>query len=519
MKKLGILLLTIVSLFLLLLNVNSNSLNIKEVKAETATTSTATVSNNEYKIVYHPNGGTSLEDNLVPYPHTYSTRTVNGLTFTDNGDGTVTVNGTYTGPSNHAAYVVCEITLKPGTYYLTGGTTYASDNANFCSSNRVYADTTGNGDKFTLTSAQKIQFKLRIAVNTKVDNVIFTPTIIEIKPETHTYGQPKELAENKYVRTGYTFVGWNTKADGSGDFYSDEEEVSNLTTTDGATITLYAQWKANSYTIAFDGNGSTSGSTESFAATYDKAATLTANGFQRAGYTFTGWNTKVDGTGTAYTNKQSVNIATDEGATVTLYAQWRPNTYTVSFDSNGGSSIANNTVTFGSTYDSLPLPTPTRVGYTFAGWKMVGNFTKTWSAGDNNYAFMSVLYGVTPGTTYNINIEKAEITVGSATQFTILIYDFTTKSNVVVRHVNEGSNISETMICPNTADATHDIRIIVYAGKAGYNAGNTIEITNFTVVPNTYTTNTTIVNATDNHTLAAQWTPNKNTPYKVNIIK
>ena len=513
MKKTGILLLTIISLFFFLVNGNSNSENIKVVEAETETLADT---GDSYNVIYHPNGGTSFEDNLVPYPHTYSTRTANGLTFTDNGDGTVTVNGTYTavGTENHTDYVVCEITLSAGTYYLTGGTTNVSDNVNFCSSDRKFADTTGNGDKFTLTSEKTIQFKLIIAINTPVDNVIFTPTIIEIKPETHTYGQPKALAENKYVREGYTFVGWNTKADGSGYFYSDEEEVSNLTTTDGATITLYAQWKANPYTIVFDGNGSTSGSTESVAATYDKTATLTKNGFQRAGYTFTGWNTKADGTGTAYTNKQSVNIATDEDATVTLYAQWKAKTWTVSFDANGGSvATANKTVTFGSTYGTLP--TPTRPGYTFAGWKMVGKLpVNSWSAGDNNFAFNNVLYGVIPGTTYNINIEQVEIGIGS--EFTIRLYDFTTSKDLVTPiPKNEGSNINFDITCPNTADATHDIRIIVYAGKAASTAGNSIEISNCTAVPNTYTTNTTIVNATANHNLIAQWTPNTSTPYKV----
>ena len=57
--------------------------------------------------------------------------------------------------------------------------------------------------------------------------------------------------------------------------------------------------------------------------TYDVAKNLTANGFTRTSYKFIGWNTKADGTGTNYTNKQSVkNLTTTNGATITFYAKW-----------------------------------------------------------------------------------------------------------------------------------------------------------------------------------------------------
>ena len=58
--------------------------------------------------------------------------------------------------------------------------------------------------------------------------------------------------------------------------------------------------------------------------TYDTAVKLTGNAFKRTGYQFNGWNTKADGTGTSYTNKEEVkNLAAKEGKTVTLYAQWK----------------------------------------------------------------------------------------------------------------------------------------------------------------------------------------------------
>ena len=106
--------------------------------------------------------------------------------------------------------------------------------------------------------------------------------------------------------------------------YDDGQSVINLTPNDGETVTLYAQWRANTYTIHFDGNTADSGSMTDQSMTYDQAASLTANGYSKTGYTFIGWNTQPDGGGTAYTDGQTVsNLTSEEGGTVTLYAQWR----------------------------------------------------------------------------------------------------------------------------------------------------------------------------------------------------
>ena len=62
------------------------------------------------------------------------------------------------------------------------------------------------------------------------------------------------------------------------------------------------------------------------------ATTLTLNTFTRTGYTFNGWNTAANGSGTTYANGATYSFAAD----VTFYAQWTANTYTVTFDANGG---------------------------------------------------------------------------------------------------------------------------------------------------------------------------------------
>ena len=92
-------------------------------------------------------------------------------------------------------------------------------------------------------------------------------------------------------------------------------------------VTVYAQYSPITYTLKYDANGG-SGTMSNQKCTYDVSQALMSNTFKRDGYIFKGWNTKADGTGTAYSDKQSIeNIADKDGTVVTLYAQWQINTY------------------------------------------------------------------------------------------------------------------------------------------------------------------------------------------------
>ena len=125
-----------------------------------------------------------------------------------------------------------------------------------------------------------------------------------------------------FLRKGYAFAGWNTKADGTGTAYQAGADVAYPA--EGQTLTLYARWRPITYKVRFDGDKATSGMMADLMATYDAKAALPANGFKRAGYTFAGWNTKPDGTGTAYKDKGEVtNLASSQDDVVVLYAQWR----------------------------------------------------------------------------------------------------------------------------------------------------------------------------------------------------
>ena len=92
------------------------------------------------------------------------------------------------------------------------------------------------------------------------------------------------MTANALTRTGYTFNGWNTAANGSGTRYAD-----GATYSFAADITLYAQWTAlANHTVTFNANGGT-GTISNQVANVPTA--LTTNTFTRTGYTFSGWNT------------------------------------------------------------------------------------------------------------------------------------------------------------------------------------------------------------------------------------
>lgn len=120
--------------------------------------------------------------------------------------------------------------------------------------------------------------------------------------------------QGSMVKTGYTFGGWNKKADGSGTTYS--EGAAFVITVD---TTLYATWTATKYTVTFDEqSGTTPDPTTkdvTYAATYGTLAITS-----RAGYTFGGWWTRTNGTGTQVTDITTVTIT----AAQTLYAKWWP---------------------------------------------------------------------------------------------------------------------------------------------------------------------------------------------------
>ena len=133
--------------------------------------------------------------------------------------------------------------------------------------------------------------------------------------------------------------------------------------------TLYGKRIANQYTIYFSANDGR-GDTAPVQAVYDQETTLTPNGFTRYGYTFQGWNTLSWGAGDSYTDGQSVTNLSGihQGDRITLYAQWKPVNYTISFDANGGQGNMESADAVYGQAATLPDCGFTNDGMEFAGW-------------------------------------------------------------------------------------------------------------------------------------------------------
>ena len=187
----------------------------------------------------------------------------------------------------------------------------------------------------------------------------------------HTIGQTFTTAASTSVsRDGYTFAGWS---DGTTTY-----QGGVTYTMPAANTTLTALWTNIDYTVTYFGNGSTGGSVPVDVNTYHIGASVTVSGnvgsLVKTGYSFAGWNTEANGSGTSYSATNTITVATES---IRLYAQWTINSYTVTFSAStgswSGSAVGSSSKTYQQSF-SLPLATTvTKTGYTFAGWTYGGS--------------------------------------------------------------------------------------------------------------------------------------------------
>ncbi|MBQ2700865.1 MAG: InlB B-repeat-containing protein [Clostridia bacterium] len=125
------------------------------------------------------------------------------------------------------------------------------------------------------------------------------------------------LPVNTYTRSHYTYTGWNTQPDGSGNAFADKLAKPNVT--GEGTITLYAQWKGHEYAIAYEGMaGAVQGENHPAVHTYGTPSPISNP--TKNGYTFKGW--VVNGSGNP--QKDLTLGASAYTAKITLRAEWEP---------------------------------------------------------------------------------------------------------------------------------------------------------------------------------------------------
>lgn len=288
-------------------------------------------------------------------------------------------------------------------------------------------------------------------------------------------------------RTGYTFLGWNTKSNGSGDMITEESIVNN-----DSDDTFYAIWKANIYTVFFDANGGTVTPEQkevTYNTTYGELPIPTRTGYQflrwlddnnnevtsdtivtitknqtlkaawekmahtltfdagkgsvspsskivayddeygelptpvRKGYDFVEWNYKEDGTGDALNTSDVVDTTEDE----TVYAIYKPITYTIQLDPDGG-EVSTNVITY-TIEDEVTIPDANKRGYTFEGWgeKKITNLSKGTTG---NLKFKATYNAIVYKISYDYNTGVLKNGQKNPDTYTVETEDFTINNPV-----------------------------------------------------------------------------------------
>ena len=191
-------------------------------------------------------------------------------------------------------------------------------------------------------------------------------------------GTEKTLPTN-VTKSGYTFAGWYANSSFSGN------AVTKIASTETGNKTYWAKWERNTpdtYTVTYNANGG-SGSMANTIHTYGADSRLRKNTFTKTGYKFIGWTWEEfkDLLSADFADEALVSDLGEKGETVELYAVWIPNTYTVTYNANGGNgSMSDSTHAYGvenivGVQAKLNKNAFTKLGYTFKGWSKDKNAT------------------------------------------------------------------------------------------------------------------------------------------------
>jgi len=333
---------------------------------------------NNYTVSFDSNGGSAVADQAVNYNGTATlpaAPTKTGYTFAGwYSDGNLTTVFPFTTliTANTTLYAKWNINSYTVSFDSNGGSAIANQAVNYNGTATLPAVApTKTGYTFAgWYSDNELTTAFLFTTPITADTTLYAKWNINsytvsfnsnggtsVADQTVDYNGTATLPVAAPTKTGYTFAGW----------YSDNELTTAFlfTTPITADTTLYAKWNINNYTVSFDSNGGSAVADQ--AVNYNGTATLPAVAPTKTGYTFAGWYSD-SGLNTAFL------FTTPITADTTLYAKWNINSYTVSFDSNGGSAVADQTVNYNG-MATLPAVAPTKVGYTFAGWYSDGNLT------------------------------------------------------------------------------------------------------------------------------------------------
>lgn len=277
------------------------------------------------------------------------------------------------------------------------------------------------------------------------------------------------------TKIGYIFTGWTTNSVGS--------SINGATFTMGdSNAIIKANWTPITYYVRYNANGG-SGSTATSTHTYDTSKALTANGFSKAGNTFTGWATSANGA-VVYSNGVAVkNLTSTNGTTIDLFAKWSTNTYTVTLNNMGATTPGTTSLNavYGANLSSITIPSMTN--YAFGGYytgqngsgtqyiSASGTPTRAWDIASNTtlyakwtksvYTITLKCNGGTGGTTYHSCNLGQTYTINSLRNTDACGYSITSS---MIQYVSSWSSASYTCNSDTTINANWS-NLFSYSGN------------------------------------------------------
>ncbi len=335
---------------------------------------------NTYYVEYvkNPKGGGTVSGTMVNSTHTYAD---NNSKLTDND------------------YDLTGYNFDGWTTNSDGTGTFYNDGANVI----PYLTTANNVTVKLYAKWTPITYTLAYNSN-KPNNASTDIEGAAMQSETKTYDVAFDIKASTYTLPGYKFIGWNTLSNGNGNSYTAANfaNVKNLSSTEPSTVTLYAQWEKNQYTVSYDANKPTNSSAAGVGNTvsntthyYDTSGeSLAVNTYTLTGWTFTGWNTLKNPTTenpgrsfvSGFTSVNITDLNLTQGTSTILYAQWRQNTYKIQFIAHPTSGVNGSMQEESRKYDD-PKITLLANGYSRAGYDFLGWSTTAQLAEDSTIAY------------------------------------------------------------------------------------------------------------------------------------
>lgn len=310
-------------------------------------------------------------------------------------DGSQVASGTYNINRSKGTY-----TITSGTKTITKGT--SAKNISFSCSMAFNLTWSGvYGGTKSASGSISVSAKTSYTISYNANGGTGAPG-----NQTKWYGTNLKLSSTKPTRTGYSFLGWSTSSTATSATWS-----AGGTYTANASDTLYAVWKANTYTITYNANGG-SGAPGNQTKTYGKTLTLSSTRPTRTNYNFIGWGTSASSTTVTYSPGGSYTA----NSAATLYAIWelayeKPSIDNLTADRCDSNSVYSDEGTY--VLVNFDWKTSNAVSEIKIEWRSMGS--ETWNTfsieGSGNSGSISQIIGdgnVAIDSSYNIRVSISD---------------------------------------------------------------------------------------------------------------